>query len=74
LAELTARDQAAHPGSDELELQLERHRTELTAYAYRMLGSGFEAEDAVQEAFLRAWKSFERFEGDRRCARGCTAS
>jgi RNA polymerase sigma-70 factor, ECF subfamily len=61
--ELTARDQAAHPMSDELELQLERHRTELTAYAYRMLGSGFEAEDAVQEAFLRAWKSFERFEG-----------
>jgi len=63
LPELTTRDQAAHPGSDELELQLERHRTELTAYAYRMLGSGFEAEDAVQEAFLRAWKSFERFEG-----------
>jgi RNA polymerase sigma-70 factor, ECF subfamily len=63
LAELTARDEAAHPGSDELELQLEPHRTELTAYAYRMLGSGFEAEDAVQEAFLRAWKSFDRFEG-----------
>jgi RNA polymerase sigma-70 factor, ECF subfamily len=63
LAELTARDQAAHPGSDELEVRLEPHRTELTAYAYRMLGSGFEAEDAVQEAFLRAWKSFERFEG-----------
>ena len=63
MAELTARDQAAHPGSDELELQLEPHRTELTAYAYRMLGSGFEAEDAVQEAFLRAWKSFDRFEG-----------
>jgi RNA polymerase sigma-70 factor (ECF subfamily) len=63
LAELTARDQAAHPGSGELELRLEQHRTELTAYAYRMLGSGFEAEDAVQEAFLRAWKSFEQFEG-----------
>ena len=63
MAELTARDPAAHPGSDELELRLEQHRTELTAYAYRMLGSGFEAEDAVQEAFLRAWKSFEQFEG-----------
>jgi len=63
LAELTARDRAAAPTSDELELELERHRAELTAYAYRMLGSGFEAEDAVQEALLRAWKSFDRFEG-----------
>ena len=63
MAELTARDRAATPTSDELELELERHRAELTAYAYRMLGSGFEAEDAVQEAFLRAWKSFDRFEG-----------
>ena len=63
MAELTARDRAATPTSDELELELERHRAELTAYAYRMLGSGFEAEDAVQEALLRAWKSFDRFEG-----------
>jgi RNA polymerase sigma-70 factor (ECF subfamily) len=66
LAELTTNEDArtTQPrGSDELELQLERHRTELTAYAYRMLGSGFEAEDAVQESFLRAWKSFDAFEG-----------
>jgi RNA polymerase sigma-70 factor, ECF subfamily len=63
LAEVTARQWSAGAGSDELELQLEEHRTELTAYAYRMLGSGFEAEDAVQEAFLRAWKSVDRFEG-----------
>lgn len=48
---------------DELEGALEQHRTELTAYAYRMLGSAFEAEDAVQETMLRAWKNLDRFEG-----------
>jgi RNA polymerase sigma-70 factor (ECF subfamily) len=46
-----------------LEQQLEEHRTALTAYAYRMLGSPFEAEDAVQEAYIRAWRGYERFEG-----------
>lgn len=47
----------------DLEGQLEQHRAELTAYCYRMLGSPFEAEDAVQESLLRAWRSFEQFEG-----------
>jgi RNA polymerase sigma-70 factor (ECF subfamily) len=42
---------------------LEPFRRELTGYCYRMLGSGFEAEDAVQEAMLRAWRNAERFEG-----------
>lgn len=41
----------------------EGHRRELCAYAYRMLGSSFEAEDAVQETFTRAWKSYGSFEG-----------
>ena len=41
----------------------ERHRRELGAYCYRMLGSPFEAEDAVQDTLLRAWRARERFEG-----------
>jgi RNA polymerase sigma-70 factor (ECF subfamily) len=56
-------ERTAVPDSAELESALERHRVELTAYCYRMLGSTFEAEDAVQETLLRAWRGYEDFEG-----------
>ena len=47
----------------DLEGELKAHRRELTGFCYRMLGSGAEAEDAVQETFVRAWKAIDRFEG-----------
>jgi RNA polymerase sigma-70 factor, ECF subfamily len=54
---------AAAEGTGELAQRLEQHRVELTGYCYRMLGSAFEAEDAVQETLIRAWRHFDRFEG-----------
>ena len=42
---------------------LEQYRRELTGYCYRMLGSVFEADDAVQDTMVRAWRAMDSFEG-----------
>jgi RNA polymerase sigma-70 factor (ECF subfamily) len=49
--------------TDDVGALLEQYRGELTGYCYRMLGGAFEADDAVQETLLRAWRSYDRFEG-----------
>lgn len=49
--------------ASDIDSRLEGHRVELTGYCHRMLGSAFEAEDAVQDTLVRAWRNFGKFEG-----------
>jgi RNA polymerase sigma-70 factor, ECF subfamily len=63
MTEMTVERASAAAPPAEVMAELEVFRTELTGYCYRMLGSAFEAEDAVQESFVRAWRAYEGFEG-----------
>lgn len=63
MAEMAAVEGPATGRSAAPTSELETYRTQLTGYCYRMLGSASEAEDAVQEAMLRAWRGLDGFEG-----------
>jgi RNA polymerase sigma-70 factor (ECF subfamily) len=53
----------AAAGRPDVAALFEEHRVPLTGYAYRMLGSAVDAEEAVQDTFVRAWRGYGAFEG-----------
>jgi RNA polymerase sigma-70 factor (ECF subfamily) len=59
---MTPVQQTAAPAGAISADELDAHRRNLTGYCYRMLGSPFEAEDAVQETMLRAWRAMDSFD------------
>lgn len=60
---MTAQLPSTDARPDDLDAVFDAHRRELTGYCYRMLGGRSEADDAVQETLVRAWRAYDRFEG-----------
>jgi len=63
LTDLAPPRPAGHPAPSDPATLFEEHRVALTGYAYRMLGSAVDAEEAVQDTFVRAWRGYGAFEG-----------